>query len=275
MMIHAYKYQGAGNDFVILDNREGAYDSLTSLQINFLCNRRFGIGGDGLMLLGKSGRYDFSMRYFNADGYEGSMCGNGGRCLVAFAAHRGIEKFEFEAIDGYHTAQVLTYTPVRCEVRLKMIDLKQYERYSENAWVMNTGSPHYVEFVEGVLDYPVEEKGKFWRHHPHFQGGTNVNFVQAEPDRIIVRTYERGVETETYACGTGVTASAIAAFLHRENGFSKKEELAGGKVHATYSIQALGDQLAVDFIYHKNDKAFQDIYLTGPATFVFECDLTI
>lgn len=275
MIIHAYKYQGAGNDFVILDNRTGTYNTLTTEQIKLLCDRRFGIGADGLMLLGSSKQYDFSMRYFNADGKEGSMCGNGGRSLVAFAAHRGIRKFEFEAIDGYHIAQILDYTPSRCQVRLKMINLSTYDRYAPNAFFMNTGSPHYVEFVEDVMNYPVEEKGKYWRHHPDFKGGTNVNFVQVHPDSITVRTYERGVEAETYACGTGVTASAIAAFLHKKSGFSKKAGQTAETTHVAYNIQALGDKLAVDFIYHKNNETFQDIYLTGPATFVFECDIMI
>ena len=167
MIVHAYKYQGAGNDFVIFDNRNNEYD-LTPEQIKLLCDRRFGIGADGMMLLGKSEEYDFSMRYFNADGYEGSMCGNGGRCLVAFAAHRGIKKFEFNAIDGYHIAEVLEYTPHRCIVKLKMTDLEAGDKYSENAYFLNTGSPHYVEFVEDTATYPVDEKGKYWRYHPDF-----------------------------------------------------------------------------------------------------------
>ena len=164
MIVHAYKYQGAGNDFVIFDNRNGEYDCLTPEQIKLLCDRRFGVGADGMMLLGKSNEYDFSMRYFNADGYEGSMCGNGGRCLVAFAAHRGIKKFEFNAIDGYHIAEVLEYTPHRCIVKLKMVDLEAGDKYSENAYFLNTGSPHYVEFVEDTATYPVDEKGKYWRY---------------------------------------------------------------------------------------------------------------
>ena len=140
MIVHAYKYQGAGNDFVIFDNRNGEYDCLTPQQIKLLCDRRFGVGADGMMLLGKSDEYDFSMRYFNADGYEGSMCGNGGRCLVAFAAHRGIKKFDFNAIDGFHTAEVLEFTPHRCIVKLKMVDLEAGDKYSENAYFLNTGS---------------------------------------------------------------------------------------------------------------------------------------
>lgn len=282
MTIHAYKYQGAGNDFVILDNRKNEYD-LTPEQIKLLCDRRFGVGSDGLMLLGASDKYDFSMRYFNADGYEGSMCGNGGRCLVAFAAHMGIKKFEFNAIDGYHHAEVLELGKHRCIVKLRMIDLGEYQKYSENAYFLNTGSPHYVEFVDNVMEYPVDEKGKYWRWHKDFVGGTNVNFVEIAQNKIKVRTYERGVEAETYACGTGVTASSIATYLHSNKGFAKKEHIMvssqGGKPceieDVKYDIQALGDNLAVSFKYNKDEKKFSDIYLTGPATFVFDTHIEI
>ncbi len=283
MVIEAYKYQGAGNDFVILDNRELQYNHLTDKEIRLLCDRRFGVGGDGLMLLGPSDKYDFSMRYFNADGFEGSMCGNGGRCLVAFAAHRGIKKFEFEAIDGYHRAEVLEYTPHRCIVKLKMIDLGECQKYSDNAYFLNTGSPHYVEFVENVKEYPVDERGKFWRWHKDFEGGTNVNFVEIEDNHINVRTYERGVEAETFACGTGVTASSIATYLHSDKGFAKKEmimvsaqgEEAQSVEQVKYDIHALGDNLSVTFNYDKSKKLFSEIYLTGPATFVFKTDIEI
>lgn len=283
MTVHAYKYQGAGNDFVIFDNRNNEYD-LTPQQIKLLCDRRFGIGADGMMLLGHSDEYDFSMRYFNADGYEGSMCGNGGRCLVAFAAHRGIKKFEFNAIDGYHTAEVLDFTPHRCIVKLKMKDLEACDKYSEKAYFLNTGSPHYVEFVEDVANYPVDEKGKYWRYHQDFEGGTNVNFVELKDKCINVRTYERGVEAETFACGTGVTASSIASYLYSpDKGYTEKQCAAvcpnGGKCEdielVKYDIHALGDDLQVNFKYNKSSKTFTDVYLTGPATFVFECDIEI
>lgn len=283
MTIHAYKYQGAGNDFVILDNRNNEYD-LTPEQIKLLCDRRFGVGSDGLMLLGASDKYDFSMRYFNADGYEGSMCGNGGRCLVAFAAHMGIKKFEFNAIDGYHEAEVLELTKHRCIVKLRMIDLGASEKYSENAYFLNTGSPHYVEFVDNVMEYPVDEKGKYWRYHPDFVGGTNVNFVEVLDNKIKVRTYERGVEAETYACGTGVTASSIATYLYDSSrGYASKQliQVSPQMQKATtieavkYDIQALGDNLSVSFNYNKDEKKFSDIYLTGPATFVFDTHIEI
>ncbi len=272
---YIYKYQGAGNDFVILDNRDGRYDKISNDDIKKLCCRRFGVGSDGLMLLGDSVKYDFSMKYYNSDGNEGSMCGNGGRCLVAFAAHRGIEKYEFDAIDGYHIAQVLEKSSHRCIVRLKMIDLNAYDRYSDNSFFLNTGSPHYVEFINDIKNYPVDEKGKYWRYHKDFTGGTNVNFVEIEGSKIKVRTYERGVEAETYACGTGVTASAISTFLQTKNNYSKYEDLGEGKSFYKYDVEALGDNLNVEFIYDSNNNRFSDIYLTGPATFVFEACIEI
>ena len=274
---HTYKYQGAGNDFVILDNRENIYNNITTEEVAFLCNRRFGIGADGLMLLGTSNKYSFSMRYFNSDGIEATMCGNGGRCLVAFAAHMGMNKFDFEAIDGFHTAEILDYTAHRCIVKLKMIDVEAYSKHSNCSYFLNTGSPHYVEFVESVKEYPVVERGAYWRHHKDFKatGGTNVNFVEIRENSIAVRTFERGVEDETLACGTGITASAIAAYLHSPSfGYSSKIE-SDTVVTLKYNIEAEGDKLAVEFTYNKKNRAVSDIYLTGPATFVFECKITL
>ena len=277
-----WKYEGAGNDFVLLDLRDTNFEP-TAEQINQICDRRRGVGADGLMILAESAKGDFAMRYFNADGYEGSMCGNGGRCLVAFAAHMGIKKFEFEAIDGYHHAEVLELGKHRCIVKLRMIDLGEYQKYSENAYFLNTGSPHYVEFVDNVMEYPVDEKGKYWRWHKDFEGGTNVNFVEICDNKIKVRTYERGVEAETYACGTGVTASSIATYLYSSKGFADKQcmqvcpqmEKCAEIEAVRYDIQALGDNLSVSFNYNKGEKLFSDIYLTGPATFVFETDIEI
>lgn len=266
MTIHAFKYQGAGNDFVILDNRSGEYDSLTKEQINRLCDRRFGVGSDGLMLFGKSEKYDFSMRYFNSDGGEGTMCGNGGRCMVAFAYHRGLKKFEFEAIDGYHKAELLEASPKGCTVKLKMIDVAECKEFTEaslehgKAYILDTGSFHYVEFVKDVDKYPVFEKGRFWRYH--FEGGINVNFVEPAPNGLLkIRTYERGVEAETFACGTGATASAIAAYV-------------AGIKRNRYALQALGGRLQVEFVA-RPEGSFSDIYLTGPATFVYSCNIDI
>lgn len=277
MTIHAYKYQGAGNDFVIIDGREKD-PGLSVEQVKLLCDRRFGIGGDGLMILGKSNRHDFSMRYFNSDGYEGTMCGNGGRCLVAFAAHKGIEKFEFTASDGYHKAYMLRTSPHRCIVKLKMKDIDQYTRYSQSAFFLDTGSPHYVEFVSDVENYQVDEKGYYWRHHPDFKGGTNVNFVEILNKMIKVRTFERGVEAETFACGTGVTASAIATYLYspeRGHSMRRKREDSGSCEEAEYNIKAVGGELSVSFSYNMQSNTFSEVYLTGPATFVFETDIEL
>lgn len=282
MKIKAHKYQGAGNDFVIIDNRKINL-SLSKENIKLLCNRRFGIGGDGLMLLGTSVKYDFSMRYFNSDGGEGTMCGNGGRCLVAFAAHHGVKNFEFEAIDGLHKATMLEYSPVRCVVELGIIDVTEVKEYSPKSYFLNTGSPHLVIFVEKLQDYDVLDQGKLWRHHPHFPGGTNVNFVKGDWGHtsnpgfaeLSVRTYERGVEDETYACGTGVTASAIA--YHK---IVRKNNITQGKMNppcpefVTTKIHTLRDLLEVNFVYTGKDN-YSDIKLIGPATFVFSCEIDI
>lgn len=289
MKIHAYKYQGAGNDFVIIDNRDGKID-LNTEQVKWLCDRRFGIGSDGLMLLGSAEGYDFSMRYFNSDGPEGTMCGNGGRCLVAFADHCGIKNFKFTAIDGIHEASILERDGLRKIVKLKMIDIKGFEPYSESAYFLNTGSPHYVEFVSRVADYPVAERGYFWRHHKDFKGGTNVNFVEfngfneGETDlagkhltlfnnEISVRTFERGVEAETYACGTGITASSLCTFMR----FNRPQMLQHGKDAAAVhcNVKALGDRLSVDAVWSEKEKMFTDVWLTGPATLVFETDIEL
>lgn len=360
MKIHAYKYQGAGNDFVIIDNRDGEYDNISPKIVNHLCDRRFGIGGDGLMLLGKSERYDFSMRYFNSDGPEGTMCGNGGRCLVAFASKMGLEKFEFEAIDGYHKADVLQKGKHANIVRLKMIDIDDFGPFTPSTtegrsellkaaslecdaapdcFFINTGSPHYVEYVKNVADYPVDALGKYWRWHKDFEKGTNVNFVEVIPTSpnsaikalqqygilgaeenlcgsLKVRTYERGVEAETFACGTGVTASALTAFRRRmlqlamsvtpDAATSTSAATSASAVHSAsaanparpcttvpaecahghkyiYAVNALGGELAVEFEYEKEvgnvsgnvSGKFRNIYLTGPATFVFETDIEI
>lgn len=271
--MHVYKYQGAGNDFVIIDNRKGDIN-LTNDQVKFLCDRRFGVGGDGLMLLGASDQYDFTMTYYNSDGFEGTMCGNGGRCLVAFAAHRGIKKFEFSAIDGYHRADLVEYGPKRCIVHLKMRDLPLNQDGSTpvdkqpEGYFLDTGSDHFVIFVDDVANYDVDTEGKKWRWAERFPEGANINFVQIEENQLRVRTYERGVEAETWACGTGVTASSIAAYLYGANCFTKEGE------RVCFPIQALGDKLKVDFI-PKGDGSFEDIYLTGPATFVFETDINL
>jgi len=282
MIIKVYKYQGAGNDFVIIDDRKLNLN-LSIEQVKLLCDRRFGIGGDGLMLLGSDKDYDFSMRYFNADGKEGTMCGNGGRCLVAFAAHQGIKKFHFVASDGPHDAKMIEFSKGRCIVELGIIDVSEVKEYSPKSYFLYTGSPHLVIFVDNLKDVNVIEEGRLWRHHPNFPGGTNVNFVQGNWGRISnqgsvelsVRTFERGVEDETYACGTGVSASAVAyhKFVQKNNKTQGKSNPPTPEI-VTTKIQTLGDLLEVKFKYIGKDN-YSDIKLTGPATFVFSCEIDV
>ena len=281
MRIKAYKFQGAGNDFVAIDNREKPI-TLTPEQIIFLCHRRFGIGADGVLLLEKSNRNSFGMRYFNSDGSEGTMCGNGGRCTVAFANMMGIEKFEFEAIDGCHTAQIVKREGDSFIVRLKMKDVKECISYSPTAYLVDTGSPHYVEFIESDIEnYPVDERGRYYRYHPDFKGGMNVNFVQIVPNMLKIRTYERGVEAETYACGTGSTATALAAYIYGVSPLSSEQCTieAEGKNHTAtkivYRLKAVGGMLEVDAIYINKTLGFREIYLTGPAVCVFRTEIEI
>ncbi len=255
MDIHFYKYQGTGNDFIILDNRNGEHANLSAKQILFLCDRRFGIGSDGLMLLNTAEGYDFEMKYFNADGKEGSMCGNGGRCLVKFAYHIGIHKgtYHFKAMDGDHEAEI----DLDGTVSLKMSDVPEVKKMNGDVTV-DTGSPHYVKMVHKVAQLDVFKNGKAIRDSDRFfKEGINVNFVeQVGDDEIFVRTYERGVEDETLSCGTGVTAAAIASY-HNENGFND------------VVVHTRGGKLNVEYERH-GDGSYQNIWLSGPAERVFE-----
>lgn len=259
--IDFYKYQGAGNDFVIIDNRQGQVNGDNNKLVKHLCDRRFGIGGDGLMLLEKHQKLDFTMRYFNSDGREASMCGNGGRCIAAFAVHNGIvtkpEAFTFMAVDGEHHASYKTGS-----VNLKMIDVSTVKQ-TDNYTFLNTGSPHHVTFVKDVDAIDVYNEGKKIRHSDLYNpDGTNVNFVQfKEANAIKVRTYERGVEDETLACGTGVVASAISAHLLKPE-------------YSAFEIEVLGGQLRVTFT-PSNNGSFKDVWLEGPATFVFKGSIDV
>lgn len=260
MKIHFYKYQGTGNDFVIADNRKGELNGLTTAAIEHLCNRRFGIGADGLMLLNSHPDFDFEMKYYNADGQESTMCGNGGRCLVKFAAEMGIVRsnYRFLAIDGVHEASI----NIDGTVALKMQDVNDV-KYQNGHFVLNTGSPHFVELTQNVWHEDVVKKGREIRFSPEFkEKGINVNFVQQteHPDKIIVRTYERGVENETLSCGTGVTAAALVCF-HNDNGFNRVE------------VKTRGGDLSVEF--DRIGDNFRDIWLNGPAEKVFEGDIEI
>jgi diaminopimelate epimerase len=260
MNLKFYKYQGTGNDFIIADNRNNEY-TLTIVQINKLCDRRFGIGADGLMLLQQKEGYDFEMKYYNADGKEGSMCGNGGRCITKFAYHLGIHRdvYRFLASDGPHEAEI----DIDGIVSLKMKDVKTIRKF-HNDYILDTGSPHYIKLVTNVMDLDVFKKGNEIRHSKEFeQDGINVNFVEqeSEADKIIVRTFERGVEDETYSCGTGVTAAALICY-HNENGFNDVE------------VKTIGGNLSVEFD-KTGDNAFENIWLCGPAEKVFEGMVTV
>ena len=268
--LHVYKYQGAGNDFVILDNRRGDV-VLSPEEVRRLCDRRFGIGADGLMTLCASEASDFEMHYYNADGPEGTMCGNGGRCLVAFAALTGLTRFEFTACDGPHRADMLEFSPDRCTVRLKMRDVDGVERLTDG-WLLETGSTHFVQWVQDLASFPVGSEGKRLRWDARFPKGANVNFVEPMADHLFVRTYERGVEAETWACGTGATAAAIASYFHGERCCTCTPE--GDALRVRFEIRTLGGRLAVDFLA-REDGSCRDVYLTGPATRVFETDIDL
>ncbi|WP_026461678.1 diaminopimelate epimerase [Adhaeribacter aquaticus] len=259
MELTFYKYQGTANDFVMVDNRNLHFDVTNQKLVHFLCERRIGIGADGLILLQNREGYDFEMVYFNADGRLGSMCGNGGRCTVQFAKQLGVitDKAYFLAADGDH------YATISDEglVSLKMNDVQAIE-CSDDFYYLNTGSPHYVSFVEELTNYDVFEKGKNIRYNDRFQAeGTNVNFAElpVETNELFVRTYERGVEDETFSCGTGVTATAIAASYKG--------------LASPVKIKTLGGKLEVSF--NRDGEKVTDIYLTGPAQLVFEGKITI
>lgn len=293
-----HKYQGAGNDFLIADNRDGAIiheDGVLKfrdnegnehcLEIQNICDRRYGVGADGLMLLEKSDDYDFRMVYFNSDGSGGMMCGNGGRCIVAFAADCGISNFHFEAADGDHQAEILSYGSDGSDgsdghfnnasktVRLKMKDVSEIYEYQKltgvdvpsEGYFLDTGTRHFVRMVSALDTFPVVAHGREIRYNgAELQPvGANVNFVELVPDGVKVRTYEKGVEDETFACGTGIVASCLAAYVH---GHRTCQGTSSERVR--FEVQAKRDALAVDFIPSADGLSFSDIWLTGPATYV-------
>ena len=301
-----YKYQGAGNDFLIADNRDGHITekdgvlssvltdgTLWSKSIVDICDRRYGVGADGLMLLdagtvnpeGRPAGTDFHMTYFNSDGSGGMMCGNGGRCIVAFAMDCGVEgtdlgdgtkKYIFTAADGPHEAYVLEKAKEEKIVRLKMKDVDEYQKYEilagvnvpSEGYFLDTGTRHYVRFVENLVGYDIVSEGREIRYNaPELQPvGANVNFVEPENGVLKVRTYEKGVEDETFACGTGIVASALASYI---KGVAPTAVDQGSRVH--YDIQAKRDQLAVDFI--PTSTLAKSVFLTGPAAFVCEIEI--
>lgn len=252
-----FKYEGAGNDFVILDNMSGRYDGLDRSSIARLCDRRFGVGADGLLQLSKADGVSFRMVYFNQDGSDASFCGNGARCICAFAVHSGVvpadAEFHFVAGDGPHRAM---YRSRDCVVDLQMSPVKNVVSQPDGAYVMNTGVPHYVTFVDNLEAVDIMSVAPQIRFSPRYApDGVNVNFVKIlGDDSIAVRTYERGVEAETLACGTGITASAIAASFKTGA--------------ASFAVQACGGKLAVSF-RKLADGSFSDVLLRGPAVRTF------
>ena len=254
-MLKFYKYHGAGNDFILIDSFTKEKIEITTEQIKFLCHRRFGIGADGLMILKKHPNYDFEMEYYNSDGSGATMCGNGGRCIIAFANKLGIIENEtsFLASDGMHKANILESG----EVSLKMNDVENITVIGEDRRCY-TGSPHYIRYVKNLEELDVYNEGRKIRYSDNYKKeGINVNFVQIINDNTIsIRTYERGVEDETYACGTGSVAAALT-FADINNVDS-----------AEYTVKVKGGKLKVSF--EKRKGIYENIWLTGPAKFVFE-----
>ncbi|QMW06117.1 diaminopimelate epimerase [Spirosoma foliorum] len=259
MTLEFFKYQGTGNDFVLIDDRNETFPASDQALVERLCDRRFGIGADGLILLRNDPQYHFRMVYFNADGAEGSMCGNGGRCIVRFAHDLGLFEREtrFLAVDGEHIAFVTEET-----VSLKMSDVTGIDNRGGLTF-LNTGSPHVVQFVDDLESLDVVKEGRAIRYDARFQpGGTNVNFVQPiDGGTLFVRTYERGVEDETYSCGTGVTAVALVA--HQQLNMPDP-----------VLIKTLGGNLRVSF-NAKTQEQFDSIHLIGPAKRVFAGTITV
>lgn len=305
-----YKYQGAGNDFLIADNRDGHITEkdgvLTALlpdgsaeevSISELCDRRYGVGADGLMLLDDPEKVlpeegtlvegvriyrsqkSFRMTYYNSDGSGGMMCGNGGRCIVAFAADRGITDFCFHAADGYHSADIISDDGRTKIVSLKMKDVASYEHYEglsgvsvpSDGYFLDTGTRHYVRIVENLETYDVVGEGRDIRYNAsELQPvGANVNFIEPAADGWLkVRTYEKGVEDETFACGTGIVASCIAAY----KAGIRPSESCGHDIK--YNVIAKRDRLSVSFRpLDLSNGIAEDVYLTGPATYVAEINV--
>ncbi|MDG1528632.1 MAG: diaminopimelate epimerase [Polaribacter sp.] len=257
MDITFHKYEGTGNDFIMIDNRNDAFPKNNSNLIHKLCDRHFGIGADGLILLENDSETDFKMMYFNADGKEGTMCGNGGRCIVAFTKKLKVisNKATFNAVDGLHHATIENNL-----VSLQMIDVNKVDIH-DNFVFANTGSPHHVQLVKNIENYDVVFNGRKLRNE-YGDEGSNINFVeQLTESTFKVRTYERGVENETLACGTGATAVAVA--MHKTNQ-TKSNQI---------TLSVLGGELEVSFSVE--NKQYKNVFLKGPATFVFKGKIAI
>lgn len=262
MKISFHKYHGAGNDFILIDNRN-LHWSPSAQQISVICHRHFGIGADGLMLIEAHEGFDFGMRYFNSDGKEGSMCGNGGRCITAFAGRIGLidKSTRFMAIDGEHQATILYEEGPVAMVRLKMRD-SGIPKLSDEGYMIDTGSPHLVVFREDAESIDVIGEGRKLRYNDHFlPDGINVNFLDTKVDGPFLRTYERGVEDETLSCGTGATAAALVLGFINE------------RFREAISIKTRGGILKVS--YQFDGTIFRDIWLEGPAELVFAGGLNL
>ncbi|MES2688750.1 MAG: diaminopimelate epimerase [Bacteroidota bacterium] len=270
MQLTFYKYQGTGNDFVMIDDRDLTFPVEDTALVERLCNRRFGIGADGLILLQPHDATAYYMKYYNSDGRESSMCGNGGRCLAAFALHQHVvdAAHTFMAVDGLHDVTYEGDQRKGLWVKLKMKDVDLVEQRQDHAYVLNTGSPHFVQFTNDALtDYGVVQEAKKIRYNNEFtEQGINVNFINLLGlHHIAIRTYERGVEDETLSCGTGVTAAAISTVL--------MNKLPEG-TH-TIDVNSAGGRLKVALTYDASTQGFSNIWLQGPATFVFKGSVEI
>lgn len=258
MLLNFYKYQGTGNDFVMIDNRSEFFPKDDLALVSFLCDRRFGIGADGLILLESDRDTDFRMVYYNSDGRQGTMCGNGGRCIVAFAHHLGVvdQNASFMAVDGLHKATIADGI-----VSLEMQEVREI-REKSNSLFLNTGSPHHVQLVDRLKDFDVRREGAKLRYGLYGEQGSNINFVnQTSEDTFHVRTYERGVEDETFSCGTGVTAVALAMY---HTGRTNKDFV---------KIVTPGGHLQVKF--RNSENGYDQIWLTGPAQLVFKGEIDV
>lgn len=276
MKLEFYKYHATGNDFIIIDDRKIGFDHKDHQLINKLCNRKFGIGADGLICIRDHPDYNFEMFYFNADGYQSSLCGNGGRCAVHFVNYLNIktgQEFIFKAIDGKHTGLIdgeLIY--------LKMNEITQIEKKTtltdlpgKAYYLLNTGSPQYVTYIDGLTDFDVKHNGRKIRNNQHFRKeGINVNFVEKLSDNtIFVRSYERGVEDETLSCGTGVTAAALTYSIEEKSMMDNLKTK--NAITNTVKIKTLGGELKVTFKSINNN--FEDIYLIGPVKMVYKGEI--
>jgi diaminopimelate epimerase len=251
--LHFEKYQGTGNDFVLVDNTKGKYNNLTTDQIASVCGRRFGVGADGFIFIESHTEFPFKMNYFNSDGSQ-SFCGNGARCAVAFAHSLGLfeKACSFIAIDGVHEAELKE----NGEVRLKMAEINGYEVIG-NDYFIHTGSPHYIHYKRTDDTKGIVEFGKEIRYNTRFNSeGTNVNMVQILENKLFVETYERGVEDETLSCGTGVTAVALV------------DGILNGESIGRRIIETKGGTLTID--WKRNNMSFEEVFLQGPAVKVFE-----